>query len=86
MDHAVPAVTARAYVTWVGDGGRWNAHIEESEHDPTGEYSEHDTAADAVAWAQLRTDWVLVVTEPLQWAGSPERQPSDVPRLWRARA
>lgn len=76
----------KAYVTWFGDGDRWSAHVEHSEQDPSGEWSDHDTAADAVAWARERTDWVLVVTEPLQWAGSPEKQPSDVPRLWRERA
>ncbi len=72
----------KAYITWVGDGERWSAHIERSEQDPTGEASEHRTAADAVAWARERTDWVLVVTDPLRWAGSPDLQPSDVPQLW----
>ena len=70
----------KAYVTWVGDGERWNAHVEHSEQDPTGESSEHETVADAVAWARERTDRVLVVTDPLLWAGAPEKRPPDVPQ------
>ena len=73
----------KAYVTWVGDGERWNAHVEHSEQDPTGESSEHETVADAVAWARERTDRVLVVTDPLLWAGAPEKRPPDVPPMWR---
>ncbi|WP_020145605.1 hypothetical protein [Terracoccus sp. 273MFTsu3.1] len=83
MDISLAPVAAKAYVAWVGDGERWSAHVERSEDDPTGESSEHDTAADAVVWARERTDWVLVVTEPLLWAGAPEKQPSDVDQIWR---
>jgi hypothetical protein len=83
VDSALAPDEMKAYVTWVGDGERWIAHLERSEHDPTGESSEHDTAADAVAWARKRTDWVLVVTDALRWAGAPEKQPSDVLQVWR---
>ncbi len=76
----------KAYVTWIGNTEHWTAHVEQSEDDPSGESSKHGTVADAVAWARERTDWVLVVTDPLQWAGSPDRQPSDVPQLWPERA
>lgn len=85
MDPAVAPEAMKAYVAWVGDGERWLAHVEHSGQDPTGESSEHDTATDAVAWARERTAWVLVVTDPLQWAGAPEQQPSDVPQVWRQR-
>ena len=37
------------------------------------------------AWARERTHWVLVVTDPLQWAGSPDNQPPDVHQLWQER-
>jgi hypothetical protein len=83
VDSSLAPVAAKAYVTWVGDGGRWSAHVERSEDDPTGESSEHDTAVDAVAWARERTDWVLVVAEPLLWAGAPEKRPSEVLQTWR---
>ncbi len=35
--------------------------------------------------ARGRTDWVLVVTSPLQWAGSPDNQPCDL-HIWQERA
>jgi len=73
----------KAYITWVDDDPiRWRAHTERSDEDPTGEFSEHATAAEAVAWARERTDWVLIATDPLQWAGSPDKHPPDVPRAW----
>ncbi len=72
----------KAYIGLAGEPEYWSAHVERSDDDPTGEWSEHDTLADAVAWARERTDWVLVVTDPLQWAGSPDKQPPDVPRVW----
>ncbi|WP_256795283.1 hypothetical protein [Terrabacter sp. Ter38] len=83
VDFSHAPVAAKAYVTWVGDGERWSAHVERSEDDPTGESSEHDTAADAVARARERSDWVLVVTEPLLWAGAQEKWPSEVHQIWR---
>ncbi|GAB3068571.1 hypothetical protein GCM10027053_36040 [Intrasporangium mesophilum] len=85
MDQAVDQAAMKAYVSWFGDLEHWGAHVEHSESDPSGESSEHETAADAVAWARERTDWVLVVTDPLQWAGSPDKQPPDVPKLWQER-
>lgn len=72
----------KAHITWVGDPKRWSAHIERSDEDPTGEFSEHATAAEAVAWARERTDWVLIATDRLQWAGSPNKKPPDVLQLW----
>lgn len=75
-------VAMKAYITWFGEPVRWAAHTERSDEDPTGEASEHATAAEAVAWARARTDWILVVTDPPQWAGSPEKKPSDVIETW----
>lgn len=74
-----------AYVTWVGDEPRrWSAHTERNEDDPSGvEVSEHATVEEAVAWARERTDWVLVSAGPQMWAGSPDKQPPDVPAPWR---
>jgi hypothetical protein len=75
----------QAYITWVGDEPpRWSAHTERSEHDPTGvEVSEHATVEEAVAWARGRTDWALVSDGRQMWAGSPDKQPPDVPELLR---
>jgi hypothetical protein len=76
-------VALKAYVCWVGDPTRWAAHTEVDDDPAQGEWMECRSEADAVAWARERTDWVLVVDSPLQWAGAPEKQPSDVPQLWK---
>jgi hypothetical protein len=57
----------KAYVGWVGDPTHWVAHTEVDDDPARGERMECHSEADAVAWARERTDWVLVVTEPLQW-------------------
>ena len=54
MERATDAEAMKAYVTWIGDGERWAAHVERSDDDPSGEFSEHLTATDAVAWARER--------------------------------
>lgn len=72
----------KAYVGWVGDPTHWVAHTEVDDDAALGERMECRSEAEAVAWARERTDWVLVITDSLQWAGSPDKQPSDVPRLW----
>lgn len=74
----------KAYITPVGEPQRWSAHTERSDENPTGEFSDHDSAAEAVAWARERTDWVLVTTDRLLWAGSPDEQPPDVSEVWPA--
>ncbi len=61
----------------------WAMALIDPDDDPSGEGSEHDTACDAVAWARARTYSWLPVTDPLQWAGSADQRPSDVPQLWR---
>lgn len=75
-------VAIKAYVNWFGYEDHWAAHTEAKGNPAEGESSEHSTVAEAVAWARERTDWVLIATDPLQWAGAPEKQPPDVPRLW----
>lgn len=84
-------VEIQAYVGAVGapEDGRWNAHIEPvpmtTANADQAEWScDLSHVADAVAWARERTDWVLVVTDPLQWGGSPDKQPPDVPLVWQA--
>jgi hypothetical protein len=77
----VPAAL-KAYVGWVGDPTHWVAHTEFDDDPTLGERMECHSQAEAVAWARERTDWVLVITDSLQWARSLDKQPSDVPRLW----
>jgi hypothetical protein len=77
----VPAAP-KAYVGWVGDPTHWVAHTEFDDDPTLGERMECHSQAEAVAWARERTDWVLVITDSLQWARSLDKQPSDVPRLW----
>lgn len=72
----------KAYVGWVGDPTHWVAHTDVDDDPARGERMECHSEAEAVAWARERTDWVLVITDSLQWAGSLDKQPSDVPRLW----
>lgn len=83
MGQEVAPGPVKAHVGWVGDKTRWVSHTERSEEDPTAESTiGYCSEAEAVAWARERTDWVLVVTDPLQWAGSPDKQPPDVHHLW----
>ncbi|QGN58882.1 hypothetical protein [Nostocoides sp. HKS02] len=60
---------------------RWYAHVEINY--PVGmiERSDKGTLEEVVAWARERTSGVLIVAEPLMWAGTDPR-PDDVDVDW----
>lgn len=63
--------------------GRWVGHIEKMSGNrvlDSGPWFE-GSAEEVVAWARERTGWVLVVIDPLQWAGT-DPKPDDVPLRW----
>lgn len=63
--------------------GRWVGHVEKTSGNKILEMGPwfEGSPEEVVAWARERTGWVLVVLDPLQWAGT-DPKPDDVPLRW----
>jgi hypothetical protein len=63
--------------------GLYSAHIEDRNDRSRIVASRDGELAELIAWARERTGWVLVVEEPMMWAGSdPAPHHPDIKRIW----
>jgi hypothetical protein len=82
LEQLPPTPTPRAYIGRANAPGPvtwWDGHIEDRTRDRVEQ--REGTLEELVRWARERTGWVLILEDPLYWAGT-DPKPDDVPLYW----